>query len=59
MLSDAYCDQIAYAPFSVHYNRLLIKNLVFVIIGLMQSVLLGPIVITLSRFHLTVFVAEL
>jgi hypothetical protein len=59
MLSDAYCDQIAYAPFAVHYNRLLVKNMVIVMIGLMQSVLLGPIVITLSRFHFTVFVAEL
>jgi hypothetical protein len=46
MLSAAYFENIFYATFTEHYNRLLHNNLVIVLISLMLSVSLGPKVIT-------------
>ena len=53
MLSTAYCDPIALDPFAQHYNSLLHKNPVIVIIQLMFSVSLSPKEITLMASTVT------
>ena len=52
MFLAVYCDKTVYDPFAQHYNSLLYKNPVIVIIRFMLSFYLNPIEMPLSGLYL-------